>query len=85
MNSPRNGYSPPGTKIQGSAWFDNSRNNRFNPDPKAEVRFGDQTWDEMMVGAIGLGIDPSLFALQADSPYPAAARTADRPTVAPPD
>jgi hypothetical protein len=51
---------PAGTKIQGSAWFDNSPNNPFNPDPKAEVRFGDQTWDEMMVGFLSVAIDPSL-------------------------
>ena len=49
---------PAGTKIQLSAWFDNSPNNPNNPDAKAEVRFGDQTWDEMMVGFIGVVIDP---------------------------
>jgi hypothetical protein len=51
---------PAGTKIQGSAWFDNSPNNPFNPDPKAEVKFGDQTWDEMMVGFVGVAIDPAV-------------------------
>ena len=49
---------PAGTKIQLSAWFDNSPNNPYNPDAKAEVRLGDQTWDEMMVGVIGVAIDP---------------------------
>jgi hypothetical protein len=43
---------PKGTKIVGSAWYDNSVNNRFNPDPKAEVRWGDQTWEEMMFNAV---------------------------------
>jgi hypothetical protein len=49
---------PKGTRIEGTAWFDNSPNNPFNPDPKAEVRFGDQTWDEMMVGFMGLALAP---------------------------
>ncbi|MBM3793501.1 MAG: cytochrome c [Acidobacteria bacterium] len=40
---------PEGTRLEASAWFDNSPNNPWNPDPKAEVIFGDQTTDEMMV------------------------------------
>ena len=43
---------PKGTKIVASAWYDNSANNRYNPDPKAEVRWGDQTWEEMMFNAV---------------------------------
>ena len=49
---------PKGTRIEGTALFDNSPNNQFNPDPKVEVRFGDQTWDEMMVGFIGIAVAP---------------------------
>ena len=41
---------PPGTKIETSAWFDNSPNNALNPDPKSEVRWGEQSWEEMMIG-----------------------------------
>jgi hypothetical protein len=41
---------PPGTKIECIGWFDNSPNNPRNPDPNAEVRFGEQSWEEMMVG-----------------------------------
>jgi hypothetical protein len=41
---------PKGTKIEGIAHFDNSPNNKFNPDPTKEVRFGPQTWEEMMLG-----------------------------------
>ena len=41
---------PAGTTLTGVAHFDNSPNNRANPDPKAEVRWGDQTWEEMMIG-----------------------------------
>jgi hypothetical protein len=38
------------TRLHCMAWFDNSANNPWNPDPTAEVRWGDQTRDEMMVG-----------------------------------
>jgi hypothetical protein len=41
---------PKGTKIEGVAHFDNSVKNVLNPDPNREVRFGEQTWDEMMNG-----------------------------------
>ena len=47
-----------GTKFEATAVFDNSPGNRFNPDPKASVRFGDQTWDEMMVGFLGVALKP---------------------------
>ena len=43
---------PKGTRIDCLAHFDNSTANPFNPDPKAEVTWGDQTWDEMMIGYI---------------------------------
>jgi hypothetical protein len=49
---------PKGTKFEATAVFDNSPNNKFNPDPQASVRFGDQTWDEMMVGFIDIAIAP---------------------------
>jgi len=49
---------PKGTKFEATAIFDNSPGNKFNPDPKASVRFGDQTWDEMMVGFIDIAIKP---------------------------
>ncbi len=51
---------PKGTKFEATATFDNSENNPFNPDPKASVRFGDQTWDEMMVGFIDIAIKPDM-------------------------
>ena len=41
---------PKGTKLEVIAHFDNSPNNRFNPDPTKDVRWGDQTWEEMMIG-----------------------------------
>jgi len=41
---------PKGTRIDCVAHFDNSANNKFNPDPTKEVRWGEQTWEEMMIG-----------------------------------
>lgn len=43
---------PKGTKILCVAHFDNSRNNPNNPDPTRDVYWGDQTWEEMMIGWI---------------------------------
>ena len=33
-----------------TAHYDNSAKNKYNPDPAKTVRFGDPTYDEMMVG-----------------------------------
>ena len=41
---------PAGTRIHCVARFDNSKENWANPDPTATVRWGDQTWEEMMIG-----------------------------------
>jgi hypothetical protein len=41
---------PKGTRIECVAHFDNSAANKFNPDATKEVRWGDQTWEEMMIG-----------------------------------
>lgn len=41
---------PLGTKLRCFATFDNSSFNRENPDPDAEVKFGEQTADEMLIG-----------------------------------
>ena len=43
---------PAGTKIECIAHFDNSTDNPANPDPKKTVRWGPQTWEEMMIGFI---------------------------------
>jgi Domain of unknown function (DUF3471)/Copper type II ascorbate-dependent monooxygenase, C-terminal domain len=41
---------PKGTKLIVTAHYDNSERNKYNPDPTKTVRFGDPTYDEMMVG-----------------------------------
>jgi peroxiredoxin/mono/diheme cytochrome c family protein len=41
---------PKGSKLHCTAHFDNSDENLNNPDPSQEVRWGEQTWEEMMFG-----------------------------------
>jgi mono/diheme cytochrome c family protein len=41
---------PKGTRLDCVAYFDNSPKNKYNPDPTKVVRWGDQTWEEMMIG-----------------------------------
>jgi hypothetical protein len=36
--------------IRVTAHYDNSADNPYNPDPTQEVKFGEQTWEEMMWG-----------------------------------
>lgn len=43
---------PAMTRIDCTAYFDNSKDNPFNPNPKATVYWGEQTWEEMMIGFI---------------------------------
>lgn len=45
------------TELQAVAWYDNSRNNPHNPDPEAAVRWGEQTYEEMMVGFFDVAVD----------------------------
>jgi len=45
-----------GTRLEWIAWFDNSANNPRNPDPSAEVRYGEQSWDEMMIGFFDVAV-----------------------------
>jgi len=51
---------PKGTVIHCVARYDNSKENPANPDPEKAVRWGDQTWEEMMIGFydVALKIDP---------------------------
>ena len=41
---------PAGARLIATGTFDNSSANRFNPDPSSTVRFGEQTFEEMMIG-----------------------------------
>ena len=46
-------FMPKGAVLEAEFHYDNSGANRFNPDPTAEVHWGDQTWEEMMLGYYG--------------------------------
>lgn len=45
---------PAGTVVRVVAHFDNSTNNEYNPDPSKAVTWGEQTWEEMMMGGVYL-------------------------------
>ncbi|MGD0909032.1 MAG: thiol-disulfide isomerase [Candidatus Acidiferrales bacterium] len=47
-----------GTMLQAVAWYDNSSHNPHNPDPNEEVRWGEQTYEEMMVGFFDIAVSP---------------------------
>lgn len=47
---------PKGTTIHATAHYDNSANNPANPDPAKTVRYGDQSWEEMMFGFFDVAV-----------------------------
>ncbi len=51
---------PEGTVMMCYGVFDNSKYNLVNPDPTAEVKWGDQTWDEMMLGMFVTSLGPHV-------------------------
>jgi len=55
---------PKGTEVEVIAHYDNSTGNKFNPDPSKDVRWGDQTWEEMMIGFFSTIVDPPSAAAQ---------------------
>jgi peroxiredoxin len=59
---------PAGTTMHCTAYFDNSADNLANPNPNETVRWGDQTWEEMMIGWFGsVAVNEDLQA-SADKP-----------------
>jgi hypothetical protein len=67
-----------GTRLQAIAWYDNSRANPHNPDPDSPVQWGDQTWNEMMVGffdvAVPAGMSKEQFFVRRPAEAPAGPR-----------
>ncbi len=53
--------APKGTRIEVVAHFDNSAKNKYNPDPTKAVRFGDPTYDEMMIGFVDYYFDKQVI------------------------
>jgi hypothetical protein len=51
-----------GSKMRVLAWYDNSPGNKFNPNPKATVYYGDQTWEEMHFPSYGVVVDDTTLA-----------------------
>jgi hypothetical protein len=49
--------APKGTRIHCVGVFDNSKDNPNNPDPTRDVTWGDQTWQEMMIGWLDVAYD----------------------------
>jgi hypothetical protein len=63
---------PKGTEITATAWYDNSPNNKFNPDPSGDVFWGDQSWEEMLAGFADLVIPVDVNPLDIARPKPPA-------------
>ncbi len=59
---------PEGSRIRAVAYYDNSAANRSNPDPTAEVRWGEQTDEEMMFTALSYLIDEEAGAAATRQP-----------------
>jgi hypothetical protein len=51
---------PGGSHLEATAWYDNSRHNPHNPDPDSPVQWGDQTYNEMMVGFFDVAVPASV-------------------------
>ncbi|MBM3735147.1 MAG: hypothetical protein FJW39_05110 [Acidobacteria bacterium] len=60
---------PRGTTIHARGVFDNSPNNKYNPDPKATVRWGRQSWEEMMIGYFEVAVPASIQARDLLEPW----------------
>ncbi|MFY9570245.1 MAG: thiol-disulfide isomerase [Blastocatellia bacterium] len=58
-------FLPKGARLDCVAHFDNSAKNKYNPDPTKEVRWGDQTWEEMMIGWFDYVLDKENLAERA--------------------
>jgi hypothetical protein len=48
---------PKGTRLVVTAHYDNSANNKFNPDPNKTVYYGDMSWEEMMFPFFSIIVD----------------------------
>jgi hypothetical protein len=59
---------PKGTTIECTAYFDNSPNNKYNPDPTKEVHWGEQTWEEMMIGFFDVSVPLNKTAMDLMRP-----------------
>lgn len=51
---------PKGTRLRFTGYFDNSANNPRNPNPADTVHWGEQSWEEMMIGFFDIAVDPEV-------------------------
>jgi mono/diheme cytochrome c family protein len=58
---------PKGAKLIVTAHYDNSEKNKYNPDPKKDIRWGDPTYDEMMIGWMDFVMDNPSKAVKPDA------------------
>jgi hypothetical protein len=61
---------PRGTRMIVTAHFDNSAKNKYNPDPTRAVRWGDPTYDEMMIGWMDYTVPVDKKAAVSTRPNP---------------
>ncbi len=59
--------APKGSRLECLAHHDNSTGNKYNPDPAKEVRWGPQTWEEMMIGWFDYTIDSQNLRAQGQT------------------
>ncbi|MCI0388958.1 MAG: cytochrome c [Acidobacteria bacterium] len=48
---------PKGSKFIVTAIYDNSAKNKFNPNPNVDIRWGDPTYEDMMIGWLEYSVD----------------------------
>ena len=60
---------PAGSTLVQHNWWDNSAQNKANPDPNIEVRWGEQSFEEMLFGAFMMRFldEEEMAALKADN------------------
>jgi hypothetical protein len=59
---------PAGSKLVVVAHYDNSANNKFNPDPNRTVYNGNMTWEEMFAPFFAITVDKSVDPAKAVRP-----------------
>ncbi|MFI5459961.1 MAG: redoxin domain-containing protein [Isosphaerales bacterium] len=62
---------PKGTRVDCLAHFDNSESNAYNPDPNKLVRWGEQTFEEMMIGYLDMDVPVGTPVLNGSDFLPA--------------
>ncbi|HSB12737.1 MAG TPA: thiol-disulfide isomerase [Blastocatellia bacterium] len=60
-------FLPKGTKMIVTAHFDNSDKNKYNPDPSKAIRWGDPTYEEMMIGWMEYYVDSPSKTIRPDA------------------